>query len=210
MKKKICLALTFIIFIEITNGNQHRHSTEYGCSKCPPGYHVAKPCLHRNNTVCVPCEAKTYLPHNSYKQKCYICSECGRDLYVAHPCTPVRDTICDSCHTYNGPKNMDYQIRCAKYIKLGDSGLHHESNVARKTIPSNRQAGRLQQLEDFQEEEQPSNTYLAMMLVGVGACAVACLLTGIVVYSCYGTKKWKEGPSYLYKGMYSEDSPTSS
>ncbi|XP_023238741.1 uncharacterized protein LOC111637477 isoform X1 [Centruroides sculpturatus] len=205
MKDKLQVIFIIFILFQGSYGNQHRHHTEADCSRCPPGYRLIKRCSHGQDTECVPCEPHTYLPHHSYKYKCYPCSECGMGLYKAHECNSKRDTICDSCHTFKGPKNWNYFIRCAKF---NENETEIQPSLARRTIPSTRQIGRLQHVDNTENEmTHASNAYLAMMLVGVGACALACLITGIVVYSWYGKKKWKDGSVYTYKNVNVEDPP---
>ncbi|XP_064480625.1 tumor necrosis factor receptor superfamily member 4-like [Ornithodoros turicata] len=92
---------------------RHRHGNGLGCSKCPPGSVVMRPCGHGLDTECTPCHMGQYMPHHSHKRHCFPCSLCGEGLFEAHPCTSVSDTVCDSCHTVvKAPHSANFYVKC--------------------------------------------------------------------------------------------------
>lgn len=129
LHKNICwiffVHLTFFmeVWSRALHHSHHRHKLIAGCSRCSPGYAVVERCTKNKNTQCSTCRPGSYLPHHTYKERCYPCSRCGGGLYIAHPCTTTRDTICDSCHTYRGPHNKDFKHKCV----LLQNKTHHKS-----------------------------------------------------------------------------------
>lgn len=112
----ILLVSTLIMRCCSVQGHRHHHGIHARCERCPPGYGVVSEDFSveaENNGSCVPCPNDTYSSYTTYCSSCLPCSRCGEGLYIAHPCLPDRDTICDSCHTYQGPHNENYVLRCA-------------------------------------------------------------------------------------------------
>ena len=48
------------------------------CSRCPPGFGVARRCTLVQDTVCHSCPSTYYSPSYSKKHACWPCSKCGR------------------------------------------------------------------------------------------------------------------------------------
>lgn len=47
------------------------------CSRCPPGFGVARRCTAVRDTVCHSCPAGYYAPGYSRRHSCWPCSRCG-------------------------------------------------------------------------------------------------------------------------------------
>nr|CAH0101185.1 unnamed protein product [Daphnia galeata] len=67
------------------------------CSRCPPGFGVARRCTLVQDTVCHSCPSTYYSPSYSKKHACWPCSKCGEGLYEVQPCTGTSDTVCQAC-----------------------------------------------------------------------------------------------------------------
>lgn len=48
------------------------------CSRCPPGFGVARRCTLVQDTVCHSCPPSYYAPSYSRRHACWPCSKCGR------------------------------------------------------------------------------------------------------------------------------------
>ncbi|XP_046657423.1 uncharacterized protein LOC124350668 [Daphnia pulicaria] len=67
------------------------------CSRCPPGFGVARRCTLVQDTVCHSCPPSYYAPSYSRRHACWPCSKCGEGLYEVQPCTGTSDTVCQAC-----------------------------------------------------------------------------------------------------------------
>jgi hypothetical protein len=53
------------------------------CSRCPPGFGVARPCNQVEDTVCHSCPEGYYAASYSRKHPCWPCSRCGKKIYIS-------------------------------------------------------------------------------------------------------------------------------
>lgn len=59
-----------------------RSSSGFGlCSRCPPGFGVARRCTLVRDTVCHSCPQSYYAPSYSRKHACWPCSKCGKSAH---------------------------------------------------------------------------------------------------------------------------------
>lgn len=57
---------------------RHRYPQHGLCSRCPPGFGVARRCTPVRDTVCRSCPPGYYAPGYSRKHSCWPCSRCGK------------------------------------------------------------------------------------------------------------------------------------
>ncbi|XP_022245129.1 uncharacterized protein LOC111086467 isoform X2 [Limulus polyphemus] len=149
------LLLLQTFFMEAWSRNahnyHHRHRLIAGCSRCSPGYSVVERCSRNKNTECAACRPGTYLPHHSYKQRCYPCSRCGEGLYIAHQCTSSKDTVCDSCHTYRGPHNKNFHQKCVL------ARNNTQTSISRTSVFSNASVSRYLKSSDRKVSSSPNS-----------------------------------------------------
>ncbi|KAI9553402.1 hypothetical protein GHT06_021305 [Daphnia sinensis] len=102
------------------------------CSRCPPGFGVARRCTLVRDTVCHSCPQSYYAPSYSRKHACWPCSKCGEGLYEVQPCTGTSDTVCEACPNSSPHHSAarSNQIANKKHYKYpcGPQHHHHRSN----------------------------------------------------------------------------------
>lgn len=112
------------------HAHPHRNVNIDECHRCAPGYGVTRHCNRHHDTECTACAPGHYSNHHSARRPCYPCSRCGDGLYIAHKCTPFKDTVCDSCHTYKGPHNEDFYVRCVRPL-LDANSTHSQMQLTK-------------------------------------------------------------------------------
>ncbi|XP_057378396.1 uncharacterized protein LOC130700370 isoform X1 [Daphnia carinata] len=118
------------------------------CSRCPPGFGVARRCTLVRDTVCHSCPQSYYAPSYSRKHACWPCSKCGEGLYEVQPCTGTSDTVCEACHNSSPPhsaaRTHSNQIANKRHYKYpcGPQHHHHRSNHQQNGPPSSSQQQR--------------------------------------------------------------------
>ncbi|KAM4034127.1 tumor necrosis factor receptor superfamily member 3 [Anomaloglossus baeobatrachus] len=76
------------------------------CALCPPGYYRKETCTLSTETLCRPCEEKTFTTNWNYLNRCKTCYPCSISLDEKEPCSPTHDTVCvcpegETCEMYD-------------------------------------------------------------------------------------------------------------
>ncbi|XP_046454642.1 uncharacterized protein LOC124202347 isoform X2 [Daphnia pulex] len=112
------------------------------CSRCPPGFGVARRCTLVQDTVCHSCPPSYYAPSYSRRHACWPCSKCGEGLYEVQPCTGTSDTVCQAClhpphlaGTDKSPINGNMHL-CGHHHHHHHHQQHHRGNINNGGGPS--------------------------------------------------------------------------